>query len=85
LRKHGERSRRTKTHVKFDAQAGWLRFDHGGVLVVFNLAVHAQRVPLAGGEWDLALRSDSKEAEMANEMPGQTTRIYLIRPAQQIS
>ena len=72
----GERSRRAKAAVKCDEQAGWLRFDHGGVLAVFNLAAHAQRVPMPGGEWHLALRSDSTEAKPAQEMPGQTTRIY---------
>jgi maltooligosyltrehalose trehalohydrolase len=76
LRSRGERSRRAKAIVKFDEQAGWLRFAHGGVLAVFNLAAHAQCVPLPGGEWDLALRSDSREAGLVNEMPGQTTRIY---------
>jgi maltooligosyltrehalose trehalohydrolase len=76
LRSRGERSRRAKAIVKFDEQAGWLRFAHGGVLAVFNLAAHAQCVPMPGGEWDLALRSDSREAGLANEMPGQTTRIY---------
>jgi maltooligosyltrehalose trehalohydrolase len=79
LRKRGERSRHAKAMVKFDEQAGWLRFDHGGVLAVFNLATHVQRVPMPAGEWDLALRSDSKEAELANEMPGQTTRFYIRR------
>jgi hypothetical protein len=47
------------------------------VLAVFNLAANAQHVPMPGGEWDLALRSDSKNEELANEMPGQTTRIYI--------
>ena len=76
LRNRGEGSRRAKATVNFDEQAGWLRFAHGGVQAVFNLAAHAQCVPLHGGEWDLALRSDSTEGKLANEMPGQTTRIY---------
>jgi len=81
LRNRGEGSRRAKATVKFDEQAGWLRFAHGGVLALFNLAAHAQCVPLPGGEWDLALRSDSTEAGLANEMPGQTTRIYITHRA----
>jgi maltooligosyltrehalose trehalohydrolase len=82
LRKRGERSWRAKASVKFDEQAGWFRFDHGGVLAVFNLAARVQRVPMPGGEWELALRSDSKEAGLANEMPGQTTRIYITHREQ---
>jgi maltooligosyltrehalose trehalohydrolase len=80
LRGRGERSRRAKAAVKFDERAGWLRFNHGGVLALFNLAAHAQRVPMPDGEWDLALRSDSTEAALADEMPGQTTRIYTKQP-----
>jgi maltooligosyltrehalose trehalohydrolase len=72
-------ARRAKAAVKCDDKAGWLRFDHGGVLAVFNLAAHSQRVPMPGGEWDVALRSDSKEAGAAGEMPAQTTRIYVRR------
>jgi maltooligosyltrehalose trehalohydrolase len=81
LRKRGERSWRAKPSVKFDEPAGWLRFEHGGVLAVFNLAAHAQRVPMPGGEWDPALCSDSTVAAMANEMPSQTTRIYITHGA----
>jgi maltooligosyltrehalose trehalohydrolase len=77
LRRRGGRPWRAKAGVKFDERAGWLRFDHGGVLALFNLGAHSRRVPMPGGEWDLALRSDSKEAALANEMPSQTTRIYI--------
>jgi maltooligosyltrehalose trehalohydrolase len=80
LRGRGERSRRAKAAVKCDGQAGWLRFDHGGVLAVFNLAAHPQRVPMPKGEWDVALRSDSKVAAVADEMPAQTTCIFIRRP-----
>jgi maltooligosyltrehalose trehalohydrolase len=64
------------TAVKFDEKAGWLRFVHDGVLCVFNFAAVAQRVPMPGGEWDLVLRSDMKEAKPAHEMPGEATFIY---------
>jgi maltooligosyltrehalose trehalohydrolase len=72
---------RGKAAVKFDARAGWLTFVHGGVLCVFNFAATAQRVPLPSGEWDLALRSDMKEAEPLDGVPGRTTVIYRRRRA----
>jgi hypothetical protein len=46
---------------------------------VFNFAATAQRVRMPRGEWDLALRSDMKEAKMAGEVPGQTTLVYRRR------
>jgi hypothetical protein len=70
---------RGKAAVKFDARAGWLTFVHGGVLCVFNFAAAAQRVRLPSGEWDLALRSDMKEAEPLDGVPGRTTLIYRRR------
>lgn len=70
---------RGKAAVKFDARAGWLTFVHGGVLCVFNFAAAAQRVRLPSGEWDLALRSDMKEAEPPDGVPGRTTLIYRKR------
>jgi maltooligosyltrehalose trehalohydrolase len=72
---------RGKAAVKFDARAGWLTFVHGGVLCVFNFAAAAQRVRLPSGEWDLALRSDMKEAEPLDGVPGRTTLIYRRRDA----
>jgi len=72
---------RGKAAVKFDARAGWLTFVHGGVLCVFNFAAAAQRVRLPSGEWDLALRSDMKEGEPLDGVPGRTTLIYRRRRA----
>jgi maltooligosyltrehalose trehalohydrolase len=74
---------RGKAAVKFDARAGWLTFVHGGVLCVFNFAAAAQRVRLPSGEWDLALRSDMKEAEPLDGVPGRTTLIYRRRDVRQ--
>jgi maltooligosyltrehalose trehalohydrolase len=75
-----DRRGRSKARVKFNAKAGWLRFDHGGVLAVFNLAPLAQRVPMPNGEWELALTSDTKETEMTGPIPAQATYIYKQRP-----
>jgi maltooligosyltrehalose trehalohydrolase len=74
---------RGKAAVKFDARAGWLTLVHGGVLCVFNFAAAAQRVRLPSGEWDLALRSDMKEAEPLDGVPGRTTLIYRRRDVRQ--
>jgi maltooligosyltrehalose trehalohydrolase len=75
-----------KATVKFDAKRGWLRFTHGGLLAVFNLAPHAQHVPLPAGEWELALRSVQDEENaaapiraQAAPMPPQATYIYIRR------
>ncbi len=67
---------RARAAVKVDAAAGWLSFVHDDVLCVFNLADTPQRVPMPRGAWDLALRSDGKEAALAGEVPGQTTLIF---------
>jgi maltooligosyltrehalose trehalohydrolase len=75
---------RGKAAVKFDARAGWLTLVHGGVLCVFNFAAAAQRVRLPSGEWDLALRSDMKEAEPLDGVPGRTTLIYRRRHVRQL-
>jgi hypothetical protein len=65
--------------VNFDAKARSLRFVHDDVLCVFNFAATAQRVRMPRGVWDLALRSDMKEAKMAGEVPGQATFVYQRR------
>jgi maltooligosyltrehalose trehalohydrolase len=67
---------RGKAVVKFNAKNGWLRFTHGGLLAVFNLAPGPQRVPLPAGEWGLALRSDLEEADVGGTMPALATRVY---------
>jgi maltooligosyltrehalose trehalohydrolase len=69
----------TKAAVNVDAKAGYLRFVFGDALCVFNFAATPQRVPMPRGEWDLALRSDMKEAEPPREVPGQATLIYRRR------
>jgi maltooligosyltrehalose trehalohydrolase len=66
-----------KPATNFDAAAQWLTFVHNGVLAVFNLADAAQTVPLPGGEWTLAQRSDSSEATPLKVMPPQSTFIYI--------
>jgi len=71
---------RTKPRVKFNAQAEWLRFDHGGVLAVFNLSARAQRVPMPSGEWEPAVTSDKRETEMLEFIPAHGTYIFTRRP-----
>jgi maltooligosyltrehalose trehalohydrolase len=63
--------------VEFDAGAEWLAFVHNGVLAVFNLADRAQRVPMPEGEWNMVLRSDSRDAHNSDAMPPRTTFIYI--------
>jgi maltooligosyltrehalose trehalohydrolase len=75
--------------VNFDAAAQWLTFVHNGVLVALNCNDRAQRVPMPGGEWNLAMRSDSGLALQAEQalqvdrtrqvdaMPPRTTFIYI--------
>jgi maltooligosyltrehalose trehalohydrolase len=74
-----EKRGRTKAAVNVDAKAGWLKFVHDDVLCVFNFADTSQRVRMPRGEWDLALRSDMEDAELAGEVPAQTTHIYRRR------
>lgn len=70
---------RGKAAVKFNADAAWLTFIHGGLLCVFNFAVAAQRVRLPSGDWDLMLRSDRPGTESADEVPGKAVFIYRQR------
>jgi maltooligosyltrehalose trehalohydrolase len=70
---------RTKPRVKFDVKSGWLRFVHGGLLAVLNLADQPQRVPMPSGEWDLALRSEGNEATLAEHLPAHATHVYKKR------
>ncbi len=65
--------------MQFDAKAGWLKFAFGGLLCVFNFAADAQRVRMPRGAWDLALRSDTREATPVDEVPGHGTLIYRRR------
>ncbi len=77
---------RNKAAVKFDSQAGWLRFVYGNVLAAFNFAARPQRVPMPAGEWELALRSDAPGCSPTNgkqvreNMPPHSTHVYR-RPA----
>ena len=82
--RHANRSRpdrrgRIKAAVNADPKAGSLRFVHGDVLCAFNFAATPQRVRMPTGEWDLVLRSDMKAAQLADEMPAQTTFVYMRR------
>jgi maltooligosyltrehalose trehalohydrolase len=71
---HRHRSLRAK--VKFDAKARWLRFEHAGVMVLFNFAAEPQSVPPAAGDWELALCSYPADGERAEQIPAYGTRIY---------
>jgi maltooligosyltrehalose trehalohydrolase len=63
--------------VEFDAGAEWLAFVHNGVLAVFNLGDRAQQVPMPEGEWNLLMRSDSRQDLSVDVMPPRTTFIYI--------
>jgi maltooligosyltrehalose trehalohydrolase len=65
-----------KPVVSYDAEARWVHFAYGGLLVVLNLADGAQRIPLPHGEWRLVLRSDGGVAEPATVMAAHATYIY---------
>ena len=68
-----------KARVKFDAAARWLRFEHAGVLALFNLAAVAQRVPMPAGPWELAQSSEMIAENLPEQMPAHATRIYRRR------
>jgi maltooligosyltrehalose trehalohydrolase len=63
--------------VHFDEAAQWLTFVHNGVLVALNWRDLTQAVPMPGGEWKLAMRSDSNQALETEAMPPKTTFIYI--------
>jgi maltooligosyltrehalose trehalohydrolase len=66
-----------KAQVKFDVAAAWLWLVHDGVLAVFNLSSHPQRVPLPKGSWRPILSSDSTPALPADIMSAQATHIFI--------
>ena len=70
---------KAKAVVKFNQDRQWLRFTHQGLLAVFNLSPHAQRVPLPPGEWEQQLRSDGSHQGVAGELPAHSTFIYAVR------
>jgi maltooligosyltrehalose trehalohydrolase len=72
---------KAKAVVKFNRHKQWLRFSHQGVLAVFNLSPHVQRVPLPAGDWELQLQSDESHQHAVGELPGHATFIYADRPA----
>jgi maltooligosyltrehalose trehalohydrolase len=74
-----QRHGRGRPKVRFDAAAKWLRFEHAGLLALFNFADAAQRVVVPAGHWQLALASDPgapSAARSALEMPARATRVY---------
>jgi maltooligosyltrehalose trehalohydrolase len=73
------RDRSRKARVKFDADARWLRFQHAGVLALFNFADEPRRVPLPAGAWDLALCSEPDDNAELSHLPANGTRIYTQR------
>jgi maltooligosyltrehalose trehalohydrolase len=68
-----------KARVKFDAAARWLRFEHAGVLALFNFSPVAQRVPVPAGSWELAQSSEPITGDMPEHLPAHGTRIYRRR------
>jgi maltooligosyltrehalose trehalohydrolase len=68
-----------KAVVEFNQDKQWLRFTHQGVLAMFNLSPHAQRLPLPPGEWELRLRSDESLEHAVGELPAHSTFIYVGR------
>ena len=76
---------RGKAAVRFDPDARWLTFVHGGVLGVFNLAAAAQRIRLPRGDWELKLSSGLNAANAAGDVPPSATLIYTRRLAARAS
>jgi maltooligosyltrehalose trehalohydrolase len=72
---------RAKAKVKFDAAKRWLRFEHAGVLALFNFAAVPQRVPLLAGTWELAQSSEPIAGDLPEHVPAHGTRIYRRRVA----
>jgi maltooligosyltrehalose trehalohydrolase len=62
--------------VRFDEAAGWLQFQHAGVLALYNFAPAPQFVPLRAGPWELTLCSHPHDRDGASQIPAHGTRIY---------
>jgi maltooligosyltrehalose trehalohydrolase len=73
----GDAAANQKPRVEFDAQAGWLSFNHRGLLAIFNLSPRPQFVPRPAGRWESVLRS--AVAMDAGLVPAHGTEVYAAR------
>ena len=64
-----------RARIKFDADANWLRFEHGGLVMLFNFAATAQLVAAPAGEWDVALSSTGRDLEARSDLLPNETRV----------
>ena len=68
------------SEVNFDEAAKWLTFVHDRVLVALNWGEQAQRVPIPGGEWKLAMRSDSSSDSAAALALDESLQVDAVPP-----
>jgi maltooligosyltrehalose trehalohydrolase len=68
-----------KARVKYHAAARWLRFEHAGVLALFNFADVARQIPLPAGAWELAQRSEPTTEDIPQLIPAHGTLVYRRR------
>jgi len=71
-----DRNGGAKPKVRFDEAAGWLQFQHAGVLALYNFTPAPQYVPLPPGTWELTLCSHAHNGDMAEPIPAHGTRIF---------
>jgi maltooligosyltrehalose trehalohydrolase len=75
-------SSRLRPKVKFDEAGQWLRFEHAGLVALFNFGESPRRLTLPAGSWELALDSASGVADAPHggsggvQVPGLGTMIY---------
>lgn len=74
-----ERFTTGRAKVKFDAAANWLRFEHGGLVVLLNFAERAQLVAVPAGDWDVMLSSTGGSVEARSDLFAHETRVLRKR------
>jgi maltooligosyltrehalose trehalohydrolase len=77
-RERPEAGRRAIPKVKFDADAKWLRFEHAGLVSLFNLSDQPRSIRMPKGDWTPVLSSDAAADRpgASAELPPRTTRVY---------
>lgn len=65
-----------RAEVEVDPEALWLNVLHAGVLVAFNFAAAAQRVPMPPGSWRLVLHSDPEDRGEGEQLGAGATRVF---------
>jgi maltooligosyltrehalose trehalohydrolase len=72
----------SKANVTLDESREWLRFEHAGLLCLFNLSSARQPIPLTAGRWELLLESHAMQTgtRSQEDVPAHGTKVFRVLP-----